>query len=163
MVSAGRTRARLVGRVVDHELEVGDGGAADGGAAQGLGQRRRELEPEVMHRRRPLRALPAVDRARGQPLGARDEPHVALEALRRDEERVALVLVGDLHHQRAGHLVPPGEELVVRVDLVLHGALARDALGAQHLLDLQQHRVAVLEHGAGLRSHLHAPPLLLAR
>ena len=43
----------------------------------------------------------------------------------------------------------------------LYGAGTRDPLGPQHLLDLQQHRVAVLEDGAGVRPHLHAPPLLL--
>ena len=56
----------------------------------------------------------------------------------------------------------PGNVLVVGVDFVLYGGGPRDPFGAQHLLDLQEDGVAVLEERAGLRAERDAAELLFA-
>jgi hypothetical protein len=47
--------------------------------------------------------------------------------------------------------------MIVRVELVLDGFLARDALGTQHLLDLKEHAVVVLEEHRHVRTEREAP------
>src|SRR6185437_7249361 len=61
---------------------------------------------------------------------------------------------------RDGDLPLPGEELVVRLDLVQDGRLRRDPLGPQHLLDLEEDGVAVLEDGGDVLTDLDAARLL---
>ena len=55
----------------------------------------------------------------------------------------------------------PRDELVVGLDLVEDGRLARDALGPEHLLDLHQHRVPILEDTGRVLAEPQAPRLLL--
>ena len=109
---------------------------------------KRELE--VVHRRRPV-----LGASRGRsPSPARaappvDQPDVLLEAprrLTRNASRSSLSAISIMTVHESSSCA--GDELVVRVDLVLDGGRSRDALGAQHLLDLEQHRVVVLEDRA---------------
>src|SRR5205814_1543740 len=67
----------------------------------------------------------------------------------------------DLDHDGAREPAVARDELVVRVDLVLDRRFARDAFRPEHLLDLEQHGVAVLEEHRCARSERHAPAFLL--
>src|SRR5262249_21766969 len=73
----------------------------------------------------------------------------------------ARLFVLDLDQDRRRDLVRSGNELVVGLDLMKNTGVARDALGAEHLLDLHEHRVTVLEDAGRAIPELHASPLLL--
>jgi hypothetical protein len=53
-----------------------------------------------------------------------------------------------------------GKERIVDVELVLDLGVGRDALDAAHLLDLEEHGVAILEDKGEVRAHRHPPPAL---
>ena len=57
-----------------------------------------------------------------------------------------------------GELARPRQERPVDVDLPLHLDVVDDALGAAHLLDLEQQGLAVLEDEREVGPHLHAAP-----
>ena len=90
-----------------------------------------------------------------------DQGEGAIEALRLEEELLAVGLLVDLDEHGRGELVVARDELVVGLDLVIDGGGTRDALGAEHLLDLHERRVAVLEDARCIRAEGHAPRLLL--
>ena len=70
------------------------------------------------------------------------------EVGRIEEAPVDLILVLDLDHHRRRQLTEVGQQLVVDVELLLEPILGHDALGPDHLLDLEQNGAPVLEQKA---------------
>src|SRR3970040_95420 len=59
-------------------------------------------------------------------------------------------LVLDLQKQRCAELTRIGNKLVVNLDLLANFVQIGNALGAQHLLDLKNHGIAILEDNRNL-------------
>ena len=80
------------------------------------------------------------------------------DELRQPRPQLRLRLQFD--EQRQGELARLGDERVVDVELALHLLVGRHLLGADHLLNLEEHRRAVLEHDRDERADLHAAHFL---
>src|SRR5438045_7956284 len=73
------------------------------------------------------------------------DAEVILEADKIAQMDRARVLVAKLEHQRRGKLIRRRQQIAVRLDLMLHLGILRDALGAQHLENLIANGLAILE------------------
>ena len=145
----------LVAAVRDAE---GSGGAGD----QGGSPLRADREADVVDRRDAiLAALPRTEQGR---MELRAELQDQMAGLVQADEFVEHGLdpsrLGDFDEERGGQLAGPGEQRVVRVDLVLDLLGLDDPLYAEHLLDLEPHGVAVLEHQRHQRPQRDPAPLL---
>jgi len=149
--------------VVDHELDDDVGGPSllRQHVAQGALGGRDERELQVVHRSGAVRLLARLVVLAGAGRAVDHEREGAVEPLRLEEKGLALRLVVDLDEDRCRELVIARDELVVGHDLVRDRRLARDALGAEHLLDLHERGVVALEDARRLRSQRDSTRLLL--
>src|SRR5437763_2535720 len=100
--------------------------------------------------------LAAVEERRGDAGAVEVEMQMAIETDQVAQLHVAPLGLGELEHERGGELVARRQKIAVRLDLVRDLRLLGDALGAQHLLDLILHRLAILEGDGGVGAELDA-------
>jgi hypothetical protein len=107
---------------------------------------RAEREPHVLNRGDPvLLELLGVE-VRPDRLVADVHVDVFVDSDQAIELRSDLGHLGDFDHERGRERIVVGDELVVNVDLLLDLLRLHDLLGPDHLLDVEEDRVAVLEH-----------------
>src|SRR5262249_55742694 len=106
-----------------------------------------ETETHILYRAdSALVALSGVENARQAPIADLKVCHLAgVRAIKLRDLIPDARSFRQFYQQRPRQFVLAGKQLIVRVDLVLNGVVVDDALGADHLLNLEKYGVVIFK------------------